>query len=496
MKKPWIQVLFFCGLSFLFYFVTINRGFVCDDYIVLKRVVVDKTLWIPDFFRPLSDIAIYFNYLLGGFNAKGYYVFNILIHGINSFLLFRFCLQWKWTENMARQQLFAFVAGLLFLTYPFHNESVVWMLGRASLLAATFGILALVILVSGIAQPLRIFLVCLCWFIGLASYESIFFLPVMVLLINDDKRRGIIKRNGYWILALTATFVLHLAVRIYMTGGFFGTYGRSFFTQKIIHYSVNIFKVTGRFFLPPVQNADLLILLFALVVALIIIALIFFFKKIRLADPRRIFFLKLLGLILITAVIPVLFSVSTKTSESDRFLYFPSFFLCSAIAFLLVNLLENKFVFFAVTSILIVYNIFFLEKNNFNWIKASDTSHDILTQVAANQDGKNIFIINLPDESDGAFIFRTGFDEALQINGMNRERVKIVNHLMRDEMLPLPEIIVPQRTDDRIFISPMVNITISRNDSLTLTAGDRLYEANAKESVILYWNKQQMKLLR
>src|SRR5579864_5577998 len=108
MKKNGLLLLFFCGLSFLFYFLIINRPFVCDDYTVLKRVAIDKIIFIKGFFRPLSDFTLYFNYLIGGFHAWGYYVFNILIHGINSFLLFQFCSKWKWTDNAHKQQIFAF----------------------------------------------------------------------------------------------------------------------------------------------------------------------------------------------------------------------------------------------------------------------------------------------------------------------------------------------------------------------------------------------------
>ncbi|HSZ86998.1 MAG TPA: hypothetical protein VK787_13275, partial [Puia sp.] len=336
MKKNGLLLLFFCGLSFLFYFLIINRPFVCDDYSVLKRVAIDKVIFINGFFRPLSDIAIYFNYLIGRFHASGYYVFNILIHGINSFLLFQFCNKWKWTDSSHKQKIFAFTASLLFLTYPFHNECIVWILGRASLMASTFGILGLLILVSNISQTRKIILVCLCWFIGLASYESIFLLPLMILVINYDSRQKIFKKNISWIIALGATLIIHLVIRLKMSGGFLGSYGKNFFTETITHYTANLFKVVGRLFVPPVQNYYLQIILFALLAVFIAGILFFFFKKFKKDNYERIFFLKLIILILITAAIPVLFSVSTKTSESDRFLYFPSFFLCALIAFLMV----------------------------------------------------------------------------------------------------------------------------------------------------------------
>ncbi|HLY70034.1 MAG TPA: hypothetical protein VKR53_09905 [Puia sp.] len=493
MKKNGLLLLFFCGLSFLFYFLIINRPFVCDDYTVLKRVAIDKIIFIKGFFRPLSDFTLYFNYLIGGFHAWGYYVFNILIHGINSFLLFQFCSKWKWTDNAHKQQIFAFTASLLFLTYPFHNECIVWVLGRASLMASTFGILGLLILVSSFSQTIKIVLVCLCWFIGLTAYESIFLLPLMIFVITYKNRSEIFKRNIIWIVVLSATLICHLIFRLRISGGFLGSYGQNFFTERMIHYAANFFKVAGRLFLPPVQNYYWQAIVFVLLGGLIAGILFFFFRKFRTGNSERIFFYKMIVLLVVTAVIPVLFSVSTKTSESDRFLYFPSFFLCALIAFLMVNLLVNKYVFIIIALFLLSYNIFFLEKNNENWIKASDISKDIISTIKSKQYSKKIYIINLPEEKDGAFIFRSGLEDALMINGVNSDHIKIVNLLKRKEMLNLPEEIEPEKINNEIRIPPVVDIKTNKADSLTtIQAGDSSYISNDKESVILYWNKKSM----
>src|SRR5450631_1599475 len=128
-----VQLVFFCFASLLLFFPGVNRTFASDDFLVMKRVGLDKVIFIKGFFRPLSDITLYFNYLLGGFDPAGYYLLNIFMHGVSSFLLFRFCLRWKWADDEKDQRKYAALAALLFLCYPFHNESIVWVLGRASL---------------------------------------------------------------------------------------------------------------------------------------------------------------------------------------------------------------------------------------------------------------------------------------------------------------------------------------------------------------------------
>src|SRR6266705_830143 len=132
LQKTSVPLLFFIIGALILFFPIINRSFASDDFLVLKRVGIDKIIRIKGFFRPLSDITLYLNYLAGGFNPVGYYLFNILLHGINSFLLFQFSLKWKWTTNDSQQRVYAFIAGLLFLTYPFHSEGITWILGRGS----------------------------------------------------------------------------------------------------------------------------------------------------------------------------------------------------------------------------------------------------------------------------------------------------------------------------------------------------------------------------
>src|ERR1700688_4208928 len=82
----------FIVASFLIYLPVINHYFVSDDFKVLYRVCLEHTLFIKGFFRPLSDITILLNYYLNGFDSTVFNSFNILIHGINSFLVYRVCL--------------------------------------------------------------------------------------------------------------------------------------------------------------------------------------------------------------------------------------------------------------------------------------------------------------------------------------------------------------------------------------------------------------------
>jgi hypothetical protein len=487
-RESWLPFLSFIILSFILYYPTINRSFASDDFLVLRRVGLDKTIFIKGFFRPLSDLTLYLNYKIGRFDPTGYYLFGILLHSINGYFLYIFCKRWKWTTDTSLQRRYAFLAAILFLCYPFHNECIVWVLGRAASIANAFGILALLILVGDSSEKTKIFLVCLCYFIGMTSYESIMLLPLMVMVIlyqRDTKR----SRYAFWGIAMAATLILHFIVRIEISGVIVGSYGEGFFEQRLLHYGANLFKVTGRLFLPPIEHS----IIFATLTALLIISL----AVILTITYRRIlnkkYLLKSITLLGIACVMPVLFSVSTKTSESDRFLHFPSFFLCSTISLVMVNLIDRfrRLILFAVT--ICTYYIFFLQKNNSNWIKASEITKNILKTIGLQETSGKIFIINLPDEFKGAYIFRLGLKDALVINKIDSSRIVIVNHLRREAMLKLPAVLHIAKRAEETDIPPFVVIKNTRSGKDELrTVENHIYLIPGTGNTILYWNNQEL----
>lgn len=470
MKKV-LQAFLFCFGSFILYAPNLGRSFASDDHLVMKRVGMDKIIWIRGFFRPLSDITLYFNYMIGGFNPMGYYLLNILLHGVSTFLFFRFCSLWKWTDDDALQRRYALLASLLFLCYPFHSECVVWVLGRASLAANLFGIAALLAVVSSLRLGLRILLCCVFYFIGMAGYESVLLLPVMVLVILWRQEPGF-RWCVPWGLALGGTLGLHIFLRIVVSGSMAGEYGGMFFENPLLKYGANLLRVAMRFFLPPMGSITLMTALFVIVLGAIGYGLWRFWTAANLL--ARGYLIRLVLLFAVACAVPVLSGVSTHTSESDRFLYFPSFFLCALVALLFVTA-ARVWVFAAV---LICYECVFVELNSINWVKASATTAAVVSAILRQPPGVRVFFVNLPDERDGAYIFRLGLPEALLMKGWDTSRLVIVSHLTRDEELSGGGAIVKVRR--------------SSGDSFSIRASDGgSWECGAQD-VILFWDGKRV----
>jgi hypothetical protein len=421
--------------SFIIYLPVIDHYFVSDDFKVLYRVCLEQIIFIKRFFRPLSDFSIYLNYQWGGLNPRVFNSFNILIHGINGWLVYLTCLSLGHRLDKSGRMSFAIISSAVFLCYPFHNEGVVWMLGRGASLACLFSLLSVIGFYTVKNSNLQYCSVCLCYFISLSAFESTFFLPVifiLLLIFEEQKIRTI--RN--WGLVFIFTLSLHLIARYLISGSILGSYGNEFFHPRIRTIILNMPKVGGRLILPPSQNAILLLSLFIILTALAAFLIFRNFQKIRDTLPGRIF-LFLLGMLFVSCVIPFITGISTQTSETDRILYFPSVFV-SMIAGLLVSRVKNSRFQWLAGVLIIFYSLFFLEKNNLNWKKASSVTYSMVAKILEisrmeSNYGK-VYFLNIPNEIDGAYVFRLGFTDALKLYGKDSGRFIAVNYLSRQEL--------------------------------------------------------------
>lgn len=480
------------AILFALYWPVLDKYLASDDFHVMRRVGLEKQIFIRNFFRPLSDITLYFCYMLGGFNATYYNVVSMIIHGFTAFFIFLFCSRSQ-LVSPDRGRAFGWVAALLFATYPFHNESIIWGVGKASLVAAFFGVAALLTAASNRRQGWKYFWACLFYFVGLAAYESIFFIPLIVFVMLLWKNGKSFKEQRNWVIFFAATMALHLIVRVSVSKSVVGEYGGGIFSLSPLQYASHFFKMMGRLFLPPMESSRLLMVGFACGILIIIICSVLLLKN-KERSRGDIPYIRVLACLLASVLVPLTFPVSTKTSESDRLLYFPSVFFCMMLAFFVVRLATRSAYLYMVTAALLAYNIFFLEKNNTNWRKASDITVAMLKEIQErSQNGKHLWVVNVPEEMNGAYIFRNGFNDALVIHQIDTGKVTLVNHLHREEYNALPALITPVNRNDTIFIPPAVYVVPSAGGEKEIRLKDSLqFSLNPAESELLFWNKSRL----
>jgi len=97
------------------------------------------------FDRGLLQMSLALNATLGGVNSFGYHLANLLIHLINSILVF--CVTRRMMETFSssvpiinERQIrgVSLLAAIIFLSHPLQTESVIQVISRSELLAATF----------------------------------------------------------------------------------------------------------------------------------------------------------------------------------------------------------------------------------------------------------------------------------------------------------------------------------------------------------------------
>ena len=213
MKKNWslsaTQVWWMLAvLGFVIYSNTFRCSFVFDDHVFLKKAsgihhFIDiHTIWQAFNTRFVVGFSLALNYWLGKENVFGYHVFNLVVHVLNSFLVYQLvCLTFQ-TPRLKKgssldPKLIGFLTSLVFLTHPLQTQGVTYIWQRATSLAALFYIGALVFYVkSRLKASWKDYALCLLFAIlGMFTKEIVFTLPLMILLYEflflDKKSRKI-----------------------------------------------------------------------------------------------------------------------------------------------------------------------------------------------------------------------------------------------------------------------------------------------------------------
>ncbi len=197
MKRRWILFFVLCALAL--YGKSLRYEFVYDDHWRIENNLAIRTLANPgrfftdrttqssspalhrDSHRPLTILSFAFDYAVWRLRAGGYRLTNIVLHGINSYLVAQVAIQ-----LFGLSLLGAIFAGLLFLVHPINIESVAWIVERTNVLGFFFawmGILAAIRFLDR-GKERWAWLMHASLVASLLSREIAVVLPVLFLLIG------------------------------------------------------------------------------------------------------------------------------------------------------------------------------------------------------------------------------------------------------------------------------------------------------------------------
>lgn len=181
------------AVVFAFYHPILSGHFISDDYSFVAQLLGRAPFllrgeqiweWLfaynPVFLRPVSQWLFLLNYWAWDTNATGYYLLNIGLHALNTFLVYLLVLQ------IIRDRWGALAASLFFALHPIHPDSVCWIADSVDLLATFFLLLSAVYFVLFRQRSNRLYYLIALLSLALATLtkESTLTLPAIFLVYD------------------------------------------------------------------------------------------------------------------------------------------------------------------------------------------------------------------------------------------------------------------------------------------------------------------------
>lgn len=419
--------------AFILYFPILTKGFVSDDFTVLFRLIYKGDFTPPGFFRPGADLSLYSTYILSGLNPVAYNVSNLVIHVLNAWLIFLVCSKFFFLRS-GFSAVLPFIASFIFLIYPFHQEPIVWVLGRGILLSSLFALTSLYILLSYKNSTLSIITAVLFYFLSLLCYESGVFIPIIAFLFLRSRKIQNQKLLTVMLLYSVA-LAAHLAIRIYFSGSVIGAYGKDFSAFDPVHFLYEYAKFWLRLVMVPVTNTYLFIATAFFILSVLVFA---GYKLSKRNISSKDLIIGLAFILFISFLIPAFFGITIHTSEGDRFLYFPSIFLSVFLGLIFTH--KIKLTPFLISAYAIL-SVVLIITNNRGWVRSSEKVDSIIGAIGNNA-GNTMIIYNLPGSKNGKYIFRNGFREALHLNKIDTTGIFVYN-TVEEGVIEMDQVVQP-----------------------------------------------------
>ena len=192
-KKAYYWII---GLSVLVYFRSLFFGF---TYLDDNALILDSLFFLTDlsnffrvftmevftvshsfaaYYRPMLTISYMFDAFLGGDNPFLYHLTNVIIHIVNSCLLYSFLKKIKLSHATS------FIFAAVFSVFPVLSQAVSWLPGRNYTLLALFILASFTFLIDYFegGKIKHYFLHLVFFVLALFSKESAIFLPVIMIV--------------------------------------------------------------------------------------------------------------------------------------------------------------------------------------------------------------------------------------------------------------------------------------------------------------------------
>jgi tetratricopeptide (TPR) repeat protein len=281
---------------------------------------------IAEHYHPFTHLSNALEFYFFGLHPEPYHLVNLLLHILNSFLVFSLMLR------LDKDLIKAFFASLLFALHPMHVESVAWLSERKDLLYGFFFLISLTYYLQYIESKLKLhYFYALMFFVfALLSKSAAVALAPVILLFDvyykrKPDRKLILEKLPFFLLSLLFGLLAVYSQKLFGALNMapeFPIYDRIF----LVSYSV-VFYVF-KFFLPVhlsalhpyPQTVNGFLPIIYYLCPLILLSVVFVIYKLRNFRTKLIFgvLLYLIPVSLVLQIIPV-----GEAIVAERFSYIP-----------------------------------------------------------------------------------------------------------------------------------------------------------------------------
>jgi len=357
---------------------TLFNGFVYDDrFVILNSPLITSFQNLPDLFshsyflktvelsyRPVVTFSYFIDYFFWGKLAFGYHLTNLLIHILNSILLFLIIckLMNSSVEEGDRRltsvplssiSLFhvAIIPTLFFAIHPVTTEAINSISYREDLLATLFVLLSFFLFILYLKKRnslIYIILSLISFFFAVLSKESAIVFPLLLFLIIKmklfDGDEGNYRKSNFYFIPILLILIFYIFIRFYLMNP--ATYSPDVRHYNLYEKFLNFFYLFNHnlrvliiplflradYVFNPASQDTLLNNLIYIISFLLYGFLIFYFIK-----RNRIIFFGLLWIFI--SFLPVSNFIPLINPIADRYLYFPSI----GISFIIMGLVNSIF---------------------------------------------------------------------------------------------------------------------------------------------------------
>lgn len=209
----WLPWAIFLPLSFLLYFQTLGFGFFTWDDLsyVQNNELLRNGSWLDFFaapfegmYQPLVLVSLSIDYWIGSGNPWWFHFSNLLLHGINSLLVFYFF------KKIQNNPLIPYFITSIFLLHPMMVEPVTWITSRKDLLFTAFYLGAALTWLKYLRErKQKWYLITLLLFLFsvLSKVQAVTF-PIMLLILEHIKglspfsKRNLFQKIPFLLISL------------------------------------------------------------------------------------------------------------------------------------------------------------------------------------------------------------------------------------------------------------------------------------------------------